>query len=178
MTSASVEEASSAFQAYNEEFRTQLLALHNSDSENDDPVSRDAIGQCNELIKLMAVQARSVDDEDLKRDWLTHVNVCKSQLTVLSQERARTFLLPSESSVAQQADYARKTDQDKQVQQQNNKLERARRTMQEAEEAAAGINEQLIVNRETILHTKGSVDELLGLVGRAGGILRRMTKWT
>jgi vesicle transport through interaction with t-SNAREs protein 1 len=59
---------------------------------------------------------------------------------------------------------------------QNETLERARRTMQETEQVALEITEELGNNREKLMSAHGRVREVTGLTGRAGRILGAMNQ--
>jgi vesicle transport through interaction with t-SNAREs 1 len=59
---------------------------------------------------------------------------------------------------------------------QNDRLERARRTMQETEQVALEITEELGNNRETLTSAHGRIREVSGLTGRAKRVLNRMSQ--
>ena len=170
-----------SFERYDEEFQSLLQQIETSlQKEPPGPYTENLLAQCDDLLKQMALEARSVDnDASLKRELLGQVRTCKSQWQALQQQAEKRSLLSSSSNNSK-----KKGDSDRlllqknedMLAQQNDTLERARRTMQETESVALEITEELGHNREKLLTAHGRVREVSGLTGRARRILQSMNQ--
>jgi hypothetical protein len=166
-----------AFERYDDEFQTLKHQIETSLS--DDPRSQfttNRLQQCEDLVKQMALEARSVSDSSLKRDLLAKQRTYKTQYQALQQQYEREGLL-GQNGASDNAQNERllKSNQAS-LAMQNETLERARRTMQETEAVALEITEELGHNRETLQSAHGRIREVGGLTGRAKRVLTQMNQ--
>lgn len=170
------------FERYDDEF--SLLLQQIEKSLNEDPPSIYSLNlfqQAEDLLKQMALEARSVSDATTKRELLGQVRTLKSQLQTYQTQADKNNLLSTSSRNGQLTSAA---DKQKLLMQknedmllnQNDTLERARRTMQETETVALEITEELGNNRETLMSAHARVREVGGLTGRAKKILQSMNQ--
>jgi hypothetical protein len=171
---------SSTFDGYDEEFRSLLQQIDESlQTEPPGPYTENLLQQCADLVKQMALEARTcTDDSTLKHNRLAQVRACKAELAGYQQVAAKKSLYGNNNtnSTSQQQDrllQQKKTEDT--VAQQNETLERARRTMLETEAVALEITEELGHNREKLIATSGRVREVSGMTGRARRILQTMS---
>ena len=105
------------------------------------------------------------------------VSTCKSELAALQQTAQKRSLLGSRNSHAQsQQDRLLLQKNEDTLAQQNDTLERARRTMMETETTALEMTEELGQNREKLISAHGRVREVTGMTGRARRILYSMNQ--
>lgn len=178
-------DSSIPFERYDEEFSSLLKQVQDAlDEEPPSQYTQNLLQQCDDLLKQMALEARSVESGgDRKRMLLDKVRACKSQYQAVLQQSERQGLLGSNGSGSMkgndpQSKQARRMMQDNEdmLATQNDRLERARRTMQETESVALEITEELGQNREKLLSAHGRVREVQGLTGRARRILNSMNQ--
>lgn len=124
---------------------------------------------CSEILKQMAVEARSVEDEDLKAAMLDKVKFCKLQLRQVERELARGEVIRTDPPQIPAGN-----DVDATLVAQNATLDRARRTAQETEEVAQSIAIDLAQNRETIEAAHENVRQLNGMMGQAQKLLNSL----
>jgi len=190
---------SNTFEHYDDEFNSLLqqieTSLRNSNNNNNDVESgskqqqytESLLTQCEDLIKQMAIEARSVSDSKMKRDLLSQVKMCKSKYQALQQESDRIGILMSAAGAndninnnshlhASQKERLLLQQNEESVANQNDTLERARRTMQETEAVALEIQTELGQNREKLQSAHGRIREMGGLTGRARRILTSMNQ--
>lgn len=178
-----------SFDRYDEEFTSLIEQIQTSLNEIEDGSStaisqkytNNLLQQCDDLIKQMALEARS-GDPDQKRQMLQKVKACKTQYQELVQQSDRQGLLAgtpggggSTGSSANKERLLLQKNEDMMATQ-NDRLERARRTMQETEQVALEITEELGNNRETLTSAHGRIREVSGLTGRAKRVLNRMSQ--
>jgi vesicle transport through interaction with t-SNAREs protein 1 len=161
------------------------------------------LSQTKELLKQMTIEARSVQDPDLKEDCLQTVRVAKgNQANLVQDVKAaqqlvdRVSLLPQNASSSHDGSgggthdleagtrHKPKNDPARQhllhtnhaLGQQNQTLEHARRVMAETEDVALEITEELGRNRETIQSARSRVMGVTTLTNRARRILVSMQR--
>ena len=173
------------FERYDDEFSSLIEQIESSlDEEPPNQYTNNLLQQCDDLIKQMALEARSVGDASLKRDLLAKVRTCKSKYQTLQQQSERQGLLGSTAAAAAggaspkggEKERFRLQKNEDTLTNQNETLERARRSMQETEVVALEITEELGQNRETLMSAHGRVREMSGLTGRARNILYSMNR--
>lgn len=179
---------SSNFERYDDEFTSLIQQIETSiatgghqSSSSSHAFTQGLLRQCDDLIKQMALEARSVQDSTVKRRLLDKVRECKSQFQTLQQASERQGLLGLDSSQGGDSRHSQKErlllqQNEDSLSQQNDTLERARRTMQETEAVALEITEELGHNREKISSAHGRIREVSGLTGRARRILVSMNQ--
>lgn len=165
------------FQRYDDEF-TELMKQIERSLEEDPPsaYADNLFQQADDLIKQMALEARSVSDATLKRELLGKVRTLKSQLASLQSQSEKTGLFGSSLSKKNDREKLLLQQNEDTLANQNETLERARRTMQETESVALEITEELGNNREKLVSAHGRVREVSGLTGRARRILTGMNQ--
>ena len=172
-------ETSIPFERYDAEFNELLVQIERSlEEEPPSAYSENLFQQADDLIKQMALEARSVPDATLKRDLLAKVRELKSKLASLQSqsEKAGLFRTGNNGLSGQREKRQLLQQSEDMLAQQNETLERARRTMQETEQVALEITEELGSNRETLVSAHGRVREVGGLTGRARRILQGMNQ--
>jgi vesicle transport through interaction with t-SNAREs 1 len=177
----SLEETNLPFQRYDDEFSELIQQIERS-LEEDPPsgYTENLLRQADDLLKQMAVEARSVENPNVKRDLLAQVRSLKSKLATLQSKSDKGGLFRVNGSGPQLP----RNDRDRLLLQQNEDLlanqnetlERARRTMEETEQVALEITEELGNNRETLMSARGRVQQVSGLTGRARRILVGMNQ--
>lgn len=165
------------FQRYDDEF-TELLKQIEQSLEEDPPsvYAENLFQQADDLIKQMALEARSVSDATLKRDLLGKVRTLKGQLASLQSQSQKSGLFGSSNSKKNDRAKLLLQQNEDTLASQNETLERARRTMEETESVALEITEELGNNREKLVSAHGRVREVSGLTGRARRILSSMNQ--
>jgi vesicle transport through interaction with t-SNAREs protein 1 len=177
------------FQRYDEEFKSltkqvkaSLEESANSLSDHDEESANNPsnlISQCDELLQQMALEARSVPDASLKRELLGQVRTYKAELQALKDEHNKQSLMASArghdgGNSSQQRE--RLLQQQDMLKNQNNQLESARKVLQETEQVALEIGEELSNNRATIESAHGRVRQVTSLTGRARRIVQSMNQ--
>jgi len=168
-------DASAQFARYDEEFRSLMQQIENSlDREPPGQFTENLMQQCDDLIKQMALEARSTPPS-VKSELLAKVRQCKQEFQQM-QSRADKQSLMMGGSERSHSDRMLLQKNEDQLAAQNETLERARRTMEETEAVALEITEELGNNRETLLSAQGRVREVSSLTGRARRILSGMSQ--
>lgn len=163
------------FDRYDDEFQNLIKQVEASlRSVPESGYSESILQQCDDLIKQMALEARSVHDNALKRRLLEKVRDYKGQYQSLQAEVDRAGLLGNHSELS--AGRERLLKNEDSLNQQNETLERARRTMEETEAVALEITTELGQNREKLASAHGRIREVSGLTGRARRILVSMNQ--
>ena len=194
--------ASTSFQRYLEEFQTlsrqveQCIHNHhqkqqqqqqqpqhqdrrrtniNDDGEQEEG-AEELIRQCDELLQLMTVEARSVDVSSIlsKADMLDQMNACKLRLQILKDQSERQSLF---SGTNQQRHRDRLQQQQDQVISQNLQLENAKRTLVETEEIANSISIELLRNRNTITSSQNKIQNVSSMTNQASKLIKSMKSW-
>lgn len=144
------------------------------------------LSQCDDLIKQMTVEARSVDSPTEKSDLLKKVRVYKARLANLRDDYKssktmveRESLLsdgPSNTGGLKNDHRERLLQTNKSLAAQNDTLEHARRVMAETEDVALEITSELGRNREKIQSAHGRVRDVSGLTNQARRIVQSMSR--
>ncbi|GKZ00847.1 hypothetical protein MPSEU_001036400 [Mayamaea pseudoterrestris] len=170
---------SSTFDRYDDEFVSLTQQIETSlRQESPSPYTLNLLVQCDDLIKQMALEARS-NEGSLKRSLLEKVRLCKTKYQSLRAESDRISLMAANHSNSNHAssdtiDRLRRNED--LLSQQSDTLERARRTMEETEAVALEITEELGQNRETLMSAHGRIRHVSGLTGRARRVLTSMNQ--
>lgn len=142
----------------------------------------DLLDVCDELLQQMALEARSgVPDAALKRELLGKVRNYKTDVQYLKDENNKRSLMISArgmnaSNSSQQQHRERLLQQQEMLQNQNHQLDSARRVLQETEQVALEIGEELSSNRATIESASGRVRQVTSLTGRARRVVASMNQ--
>lgn len=158
------------------------------EAQNNLNLCKSLLSQCDDLLKQMTVEARSVDLPTEKSELLKKVRVYKARVANLrddyksSKTRVeREALLNGSSSLNEgtglHSDHRErllKTNED--LSAQNETLENARRVMAETEDVALEITSELGRNREKITSAHGRVRDVSGLTNQARRIVQSMTR--
>jgi len=169
-------ETSIPFERYDDEFSELLQQIEQS--LNEEPPSaytENLFQQADDLIKQMALEARSVPDASLKRDLLAKVRQLKGKLANLLSQSEKSGLFRTSSNNNRESRMLLQQTEDTLVNQ-NETLERARRTMMETEQVALEITEELGNNRQKLVSAHGRVREVGGMTGRAKRLLQGMNQ--
>mmetsp|Transcript_46291 Transcript_46291/g.68272 ORF Transcript_46291/g.68272 Transcript_46291/m.68272 type:complete len:234 (+) Transcript_46291:170-871(+) len=199
------------FERYDEEFlslteqvQTSITHLQNSGTksgsvgspkspESELKLAQGLLSQCEELLKQMQIESRSVDDASAKKELQKKVRVCKARLLNLRDDfnSAKTsvergMLLSGSSSVDVEAGSRGSTlgsdhrerliNTSDQISSQNDTLNNARRVMADTEEVALEITSELGRNREKIQSAHGRVRDVSGLTNHARRIVSSMSR--
>lgn len=145
-----------------------------------------ALEQCGELLQQMALEARSVPDASHKRELLVQVRAYKSELQSLKDEDNKRSLMGATTSRARGSgngsssgiDHTeqRMRRQQDMLENQNHQLDSARRVLQETEQVALEIGEELSSNRATIESAHGRVRQVSSMAGRARRVVAAMNQ--
>ncbi|VEU36100.1 unnamed protein product [Pseudo-nitzschia multistriata] len=178
------------FQRYDDEFQSltrQIKAAFNANSGGyrDEEAGEtanpgEAIEQCEELLQQMALEARSVPDASRKRELLVQVRNYKSDLQTLKDEDNKRSLMASArgngAGSGSDEHRERMRKQQEMLQNQNSQLDSARRVLQETEQVALEIGEELSNNRATIESAHGRVRSVASMAGRARRVVASMNQ--
>ena len=169
---------SSRFDDYYQEFSQALHAFEDETSNSSKKEELDK--QCSDLLRLMSVEARSTEDPDQKFERLERVKIYKFQLEAIQNKNKKDFLMGEalERNGCRSSEQMQATlrQNEAKVAQQNELLERAKRTAAETEESAMGITEELHSNREKIESAQKKVDDLSSLTARGMNVATNMLK--
>mmetsp|Transcript_21488 Transcript_21488/g.50891 ORF Transcript_21488/g.50891 Transcript_21488/m.50891 type:complete len:213 (-) Transcript_21488:292-930(-) len=183
---------SQTFQHYDDEFQSLTRQVKASFSAGDGGYRdeetgeascnpAEALEQCEDLLQQMALEARSVPDAALKRELLGQVRTYKSELQSLRDEDNKRSLMASargngtgNSGNDQQRERMRQ--QQDMLQNQNRQLDSARRVLQETEQVALEIGDELSNNRATIESAHGRIRQVTSMTGRAQRIVASMNQ--
>lgn len=174
----------SSFENYEHELQSLLKQIETSlSTEPPSAYTENLLQQCDDYMKQMSLEARSIADANLKRDLLNKVRQHKAQYQKLRDQSDRQALLVENglggggnTSHQQDLNYARLQANEDSLAQQNETLERAKRTMMETEQVALEITEELGNNRETLMSAHSRIREVSGMTGRARRILNTMAQ--
>ena len=179
---------SQTFQRYDDEFQSlcrQVKASFDEGGFRDEETGETAenpvecLDQCEELLQQMALEARSVPDASLKREPLNKVRSYKSELKTLRDEDNKRSLLSSargNGTGSHTEHQERMRQQQEMLQNQNKTLDSARRVLQETEQVALEITDELGHNRATIESASGRIRNVTSLAGRARRIVASMNQ--
>jgi hypothetical protein len=165
------------FECYHDEFQLLIQSVLDSftrDSNDlNDYTSSALLSQSEDLLKQMSLEARDTNDAALQRDLMQKYELCKTQLVTLKQDRHRGGALRG----GKRNDKVAYEHADQMLAQQNESLERARRTMGDAEINALQVTEELRRNRDTMERTKGSIQDVNGMTNEARRLLNKLNRW-
>ena len=171
-----------SFERYDEEFKSLIGQIEKSLAPEETSginLSQNLLQQCEDLIKQMALEARSVPNPNMKRTLLGKVQDCKATWRTLKDQANHRGLFDSGN---RDNNGNRKTYQDRMqknedmLSRQNDTLENARRIMEETEIVAMEISDELGYNREKIMSAHGRIHEVTGMTGRAKRLLVSMNQ--
>jgi len=181
---------SQTFQRYDDEFQNltrQVRASFGADEGGfkdeetgeiaDNPV--ECLDQCEELLQQMALEARSVPDASLKRELLTKVRSYKGELKTMRDEDNKRSLMSNARGNGNSSNNEHKErmrQQQEMLQNQNRTLDSARRVLQETEQVALEIGDELSSNRGTIESASGRIRQVTSLAGRARRVVSSMNQ--
>jgi hypothetical protein len=169
-----------SFERYDSEFSSLMDQVRTSLDQNPPgSLTRNLLQQCDDLIQQMALEARGVSDAAAKRELLQLVRTYKSEWQQAREQSDKQGLLQGAAGnglndTSNSRNYLQKNEDS--LHSQNDTLERARRTMQETEQVALEITEELGNNREKLMSAHGRVKEVGGMTGRAKRILAAMSQ--
>lgn len=182
---------SQTFQRYEDEFHSLTRKIQASftesggfkDEETPDDIPENPIeclDQCEELLQQMALEARSVPNANLKRDLLSKVRNYKSDLKNLRDEDNKRSLMSSarggNNNNNNEAHRDRMRQQQEMLENQNRTLDSARRVLQETEQVALEIGDELSNNRATIESASGRIRQVTSLAGKARRVVASMNQ--
>jgi Fe2+ transport system protein B len=187
---------SETFQRYDEEFATLTKQVKSSFNDNNgggykdeesgttettNTSAGDMLDQCDELLQQMALEARSSEtDAGLKRELLLKVRNYKNEIKSLKDENNKRSLMSSRSNSGVggngNSQKEKLLQQQEMMKNQNNQLDSARRVLQETEQVALEIGEELQSNRATIESAHGRVRQVTTLTGRARRVVASMNQ--
>jgi vesicle transport through interaction with t-SNAREs protein 1 len=167
------------FQRYDDEFKSLTQHVQESLQEFEDEESGQTgalLSQCDELLQQMALEARSVGEAGLKRELLKQVRTCKSELQALKDDHNKQSLMSSARSGSGSSHRERLLQQQDSLTKQNSQLDNARKVLEETEQVAMEIGEELSHNRETIESSHGRIRQVTSLTGRARRVVQSMSR--
>jgi hypothetical protein len=174
-----------AFECYHDEFQILIQSYLDSvtrdsnhlddgttSSSSSAAASADLLSQSEDLLKQMSMEARvDTNDAALQRKLMQTYELCKSQLVTLKQDQHRGVR-------AQRTGKGNDNEHvDQNLARQNISLERARRTMADAEINALQVTEELRRNRDTMEHTQDSIQDVNGMTNQARCLLNKLNRW-
>ena len=177
--------ASTAFKRYDEEFKSLTQQIKSNledddgqfhDEETGGEDSSNLLSQCDELLQQMALEARSVVAQSTKRELLAQVRSYKTELQKLKDDYNKQSLMSSRATSGSSSNRERLLQQQQMLENQNSQLDNARRVMQETEQVALEITEELGNNRATIESAHGRVRQVTNLTGRARRVVSSMNQ--
>jgi len=171
------------FEAYDDEFRSICRQIEKSlapEETTGSSMTQGLLQQCEDLIKQMALEARSVSNPNLKRSLLDKVRECKSQWQALKDQANQKGLFENTGGGGGGGNGRNYRDRlqnnEDTLGRQNDTLENARRVMEETEVVALEITEELGHNREKLMSAHGRIHEVTGMTGRARRLLISMNQ--
>jgi hypothetical protein len=193
--------STATFERYDTEFQEIIQQIEQSfvvnvDSKNDSHhnYTNNLIQQGHDLLKQMAVEARSVptdskannntnNNERIKNELLNKVRTFKSQLVTLETKLSSQSLFGNNNNTATNNN-SKQYEQNKMklqqsenmLQMQNDTLERAKRSILETEQVALEINDELVLNRQTLLSSQNRIQTMSNMTNNAKRILSNMNQ--
>lgn len=191
--------ATVTFQRYDTEFQEILQQIEQSLSSNTGTenghqqqhggdYTNHLIQQGHDLLKQMSVEARSSSDQNnnnaaMKNELLNHVRTLKSQLTTLQSKVSSQSLFGNHNHNNNNG-HNSQYDKNRQVLeknesmllQQNDTLERAKRSILETEQVALEISDELVQNRQTLLSSQNRIHQVSGMTHQAKQLLSSMSQ--
>jgi len=170
-----------SFERYDDEFKSLITQIEKSlapEETTGADWTANLLQQCEDLIKQMALEARSVPNPNLKRLLLDKVQECKSQWRTLKDQANQKGLFETSGGGGGGASKYRDRLQSNEdsLSRQNDTLENAMRVMADTEIVAMEITDELGHNREKLVNAHGRIHEVTGMTGRARRLLTSMTQ--
>jgi len=133
------------FLSLSEQVKSKITKLCSGTTDTDIKYTQGLLSQCDDLLKQMQVEARSVEASSTKNELLQKVRVCKAQLANLrddfqsaksNAERESLLLGDNDNDTTRKSSQHRERliQTNDQISKQNETLERARRVMAETED--------------------------------------------
>jgi vesicle transport through interaction with t-SNAREs 1 len=193
--------ATVTFQRYDTEFQEILQQIEqslssNSGTENGNQQQQQhgdytnhLIQQGHDLLKQMSVEARSASDHSnnnaaMKNELLNHVRSLKSQLNTLQSKVSSQSLFGNHNNNSSNNSNNSQYDKNRQMLeknenmllQQNDTLERAKRSILETEQVALEISDELVQNRQTLISSQNRIHQVSGMTNQAKQLLSSMSQ--
>ena len=190
--------ATVTFQRYDTEFQEILQQIEQSLSSNTSTengnqqqqqhgdYTNHLIQQGHDLLKQMSVEARSSSDHNnnnaaMKNELLNHVRSLKSQLTTLQSKVSSQSLFGNHNnSNSNNGQYDKNRQMleknESMLLQQNDTLERAKRSILETEQVALEISDELVQNRQTLISSQNRIHQVSGMTNQAKQLLSSMSQ--
>lgn len=187
--------ASVTFQRYDTEFQeilqqieqslttTTTDATHNGSSHD---YTNHLIQQGHDLLKQMSVEARSISSHHpnaaaTKNELLNHVRTLKGQLTTWQSKVSSQSLFGNHNNNNNNSSQYDKNRQileknEGMLLQQNDTLERAKRSIMETEQVAFEISDELVQNRQTLIRSQNHIHEVSQMTNQARQLLSSMSQ--
>ena len=176
-----------SFETYEEEFQSltsQLqcqLGSQGKDKAVEQGTLKGLFSQCDSILKQMSIEVRNIDDVE-REEFLARVELYRIQLHILKQHFGERSAETKRNELGfnnvPQTNYPKEgLSTRSKLNQQNATLERARRTVADAEETAGIIAEELHRNRSAIERSHDKVAEVSDLTNDASKMLSRMKRW-
>lgn len=150
------------------------------------------IQQGHDLLKQMSVEARTTISSEpttntaavTKNELLNHVRTLKSQLTTLQSKMTSQSLFSSHMNISNNSNSSQQYDKNRQILeknevmllQQNDTLERAKRSILETEQVAFEINDELVQNRQTLISSQNRIQQVSHMTNHAKQLLSSMSQ--
>jgi hypothetical protein len=171
------------FDDYHDEFRTLIRTIEERlrDQQQDTNVE-ELLKQCDVVLHLMKIEARSASGSSLKQELQDIHQACQMQLASyqsLNSQRDELFSGRSSSargSTSDKGQIGRLVATRNMAEAQTSQLEHALKSIRQTEELAGDIALELGRNRESIQRSQGNVSKLSGMLNQANGHLKGMTK--
>jgi len=171
------------FERYDDEFKSLMKQIEKSlapEETTGSNLTQNLLHQCEDLIKQMALEARSVSNPNLKRSLLDKVRACKAEWKALQDQANQKGLFENANAGNMGGNGRSYRDRmeanENMLDQQNDTLDNARRIMEETEVVALEITEELGQTREKLVSAHGRVREVTGMTGRARRLLTSMSR--
>jgi Vesicle transport v-SNARE protein N-terminus/Snare region anchored in the vesicle membrane C-terminus len=168
-----------SFERYDDEFKSLLGQIEKSlapEETSGVDFTQNLLQQCEDLIKQMALEARSVPNPNLKRLLLDKVQDCKSQWRTLKDQANQKGLFENSHNNYAGSYRDRMQQNEDMLNTQNDRLEAAMRVMADTEIVAMEITDELGHNREKLMSAHGRIHEVTGMTGRARRLLVSMNQ--
>jgi hypothetical protein len=166
--------ASTPFDFYKEEFESVLLQIEQCLQSEED--ASDLIDQCETLLPQLSIEARGAPDPCLKQELLDVVSAYKVKFQSYKDENKRKGLFASMPPGADARYRERMMLPQDRVRQQNQTILNALQSVNETEQVAIEIGQELSKNRETIENAQDNVDQVSSMAERAKGLLMSMRR--
>jgi hypothetical protein len=162
------------FDFYKEEFESLLRQIEQRLQSEED--ASNLIDQCETLLPQLSMEARCAPDPALKQELLDTVNAYKVKFQSYKADNNRKELLASMPPGADARYRERMMLPQDRVRQQNETIQNALQSLNETEQVATEIGQELSKNRETIENAQGNVNQVSSMAERAKGLLASMRR--